>query len=302
MKALILSLLFLSSIAFGETLDGRVVRLAEKNGYIKALQKITGIYDISVLFPKANETGLTESLINMMADLEKEIKNGGPIVVAPPVVIPPTQPTDKSFWSVHQEGLKIALQPPAGTYNYSFAYPVGFKAQYNPDDVGGCVMGFKINTSCAFPSMGSYSLPEFTQYKLAKSKFKVYVPPGTKELRFGGYYPQGTKAAFAIKYGAPPVKASINDAEYAQAQVNEKVTTAFPRIIAGEEIIVVHDGGGSMRFLAGAVPAIDKGGWVYFTQLSGSYMYDVQGGVDLDLEKFRAGYQSIPWDSSGDPQ
>ena len=61
-----------------------------------------------------------------------------------------TSPTySGTFYSVHQAQLKIALPPPAGSYEYSFMRPIGFKQQYAPSGVTGCNIGYA-ETGCAF--------------------------------------------------------------------------------------------------------------------------------------------------------
>lgn len=306
----ILSLLLLFSLpARAETDDAQLLRIAVEVGYFDALKEATGIYDNSALINKANETGLSLALLKLKDKYREEWKNGGPVVtppvVTPPVVVPPDQPTDKSFFSIHSmQGLLIAKQPAPGSYEYPKVFLLGFKNQYAPTGTSGCSIGYaEFRADCAFPAGGSLSLSDqYVGYKMDKMKFKIYIPAGTKTLMFTAYLPQYSKSAYSVRFGAAPAKTSITEAEYIHYQATEKIDTSFPRLMNGEELVVVHDGGGTVRFTAGQVPAIAKGGWLYFQQLQGTFPYDIQGGMDIDMAKYKEAYNSISWDSNGDPQ
>ena len=128
-----------------------------------------------------------------------------------------------TFYSIHQAQLKIALPPPAGSYEYSFMRPIGFKQQYAPSGVTGCNIGYAVS-GCAFKGGGSLPLPEFTGYQLQYKEFKIFIPKGSKTIMLSGFAPQGSRSAFVIRYGAEPVRqASLNDNEYSVAQVKETI-------------------------------------------------------------------------------
>jgi hypothetical protein len=207
-----------------------------------------------------------------------------------------------NFVSIHQFALKIATppQPNDPTFTYGTINPVGFKNQYDPSGVPGCAIGFPNQSGCAFPGSGSLSLPELTNYKLQAREFRFYVPAGTKSVFFGGYAPQRTQSAFALRFAEPPTRfAALNVSEYAAAQANEHVDSSFKRLISGVELFVVHDGGGSLRFLAGQ-QFVDNGGWVYVRQLQGDTLYDFQGGIDIDLDLYARGFSQVQWLPNGD--
>lgn len=211
-----------------------------------------------------------------------------------------------NFISLHQTPLRIALPPAAGSYDYTFSRPVGFKAQYAPTGVSGCAIGFGTG-GCAFSGGGSLALPEFTGYQLQASEFKVFIPAGTKSFMFTGYAPQGALSAFVMRYGAAPTRvATLSGAEYQATMAAEKIDTVFSRLVStGAEQLVVHDGGGTVRFVGGQLDAnrgsTNQGKWLYIRQLNGSQLYDVQGGLDVDMPKFAAGYAQIQWNTSTYP-
>lgn len=207
-----------------------------------------------------------------------------------------------SFVSLHQQPLRIAL-PPVGI-EYPSINPRGFKEQYAPTGATGCAIGIT-NTGCAFPGSGSLAFPEFTGYLLQAREFKFYIPAGAKYVMFGGYLPQRVNAAFALRFEAEPTRrADLSAGEYAQAQMNERIGDAFANLVKNkQELIVVHDGGGSLRFIGSGLDhtntPLERGGWLYVRQIGGSsVLYDIQAGIDVDKAKYVAAYNKMIWNGS----
>ncbi len=211
-----------------------------------------------------------------------------------------------NFVSMHQSAYKIALPPAAGSFNYTFETKVGFKEQYAPTGVTGCAIGFGTG-GCAFPGGGSLSLPEFTGFQMQNQEFKIFIPAGTRSFLFSGYAPQGSQSAFVLRYGKEPTRvAALSGAEYQAAQTSERIDTAFTRLVNQDvDHFVVHDGGGTLRFVGGQLDAnrgsTGQGKWLYVRQLSGSALYDYQGAIDVDMPKYAAGYAAISWTTSPFP-
>lgn len=208
-----------------------------------------------------------------------------------------------NFVSLHQTPLRIALPSLGGSY--LFENPAGFKAQYSPEGLSGCAIGYN-KSDCAFPGGGSLALPEYTGYQLAYREWRFYVPAGAKSVMLSGYAPQRAIAGFVMRFGAVPDRqAELDGWEYQDAQANEHIDTSFARLVAGEEVVVVHDGGGTVRFIGGNVNAqrgvLAEGGWMYVRQVSGSPLYDIQGGIDVDMPKYKEAYGKIKWTSSANP-
>jgi hypothetical protein len=212
-----------------------------------------------------------------------------------------------NFVSLHQTALRIALPPAAGTYDYTFDSKVGFKQQYAPEGVTGCAIGYSTG-GCAFPGGGSLALPEFTGYQLQYKEFKIYIPAGTRSFLFSGYAPQATESAFALRYGSAPVReAALSAAEYQNTKSTEHIDTTFARLVnePGADHLVVHDGGGTVRFVGGQLDAsrgsTGEGNWLYVRQINGTPLYDIQGAIDVDMAKYAAGYATISWTTSSTP-
>ena len=211
-----------------------------------------------------------------------------------------------NFVSMHQSAHKIALPPAPGTFTYTFDTKVGFKAQYAPTGVTGCAIGFGTG-GCAFPGGGSLSLPEFTGFQMQSQEFKIFIPAGSRSFLFSGYAPQGTQSAFVLRYGKEPTRtAPLSGSEYQAAQTGERIDTAFARLVTQDvDHFVVHDGGGTLRFVGGQLDAnrgsTDQGKWLYVRQLSGAALFDYQGAIDVDMPKYAAGYNAITWTTSAFP-
>ena len=211
-----------------------------------------------------------------------------------------------NFVSMHQSAHRIALALPAGGSSYTFDTKVGFKEQYAPTGVTGCAIGFGTG-GCAFPGGGSLSLPEFTGFQMQNKEFKIFIPAGTRSFLFSGYAAQGTQSAFVLRYGKEPTRvAALSGSEYQAAQTGERIDSAFTRLV-NEDVdhFVVHDGGGTLRFVGGQLDAnrssTDQGKWLYVRQLSGAALYDYQGALDVDMPKYAAGYAKISWTTSAFP-
>jgi len=211
-----------------------------------------------------------------------------------------------NFVSMHQSAHKIALPPAPGTFNYTFDTKVGFKEQYAPTGVTGCAIGFGTG-GCAFPGAGSLSLPEFTGFQMQNQEFKIFIPAGTRSFLFSGYAAQGTQSAFVLRYGKEPTRvAALSGSEYQAAQTGERIDSSFARLVTQDvDHFVVHDGGGTLRFVGGQLDAnrgsTNQGQWLYVRQLSGAALFDYQGALDVDMPKYAAGYNAITWTTSPFP-
>ena len=157
------------------------------------------------------------------------------------------------FQSLHQSPLKVATPPAEGSYDYPMVQLRGFRDQYNPAGITGCAIGFPGVQGCAFPGGGSLSLPEFTGYQLQAQEFRLYVPAGTKSVMFAGYAPQRERAAFVMRFGQAPTRtAPLSGDEYHAVQATERIDTSFATLVNSQaDMVVVHDGGGTVRFLGG---------------------------------------------------
>lgn len=247
-------------------------------------------------------------------------------VYTPPVSSPTNPPVNqtpissgdkKNFISLHQYNLRIAKSPAAGTYDYEFYNYIGYKNQYNPaDQIAGCALGVLKNNICAFPWNSDSSVAlNFTEnmigYNVPKS-FRFYASSGLNDVRMSGYAPQRTAFAFALRRDQPPTRTQpVSATEYVSFQQNERIDTSYDRLAKGEEIIVVHDGGGTVRFLSGQ--SVGVGGWIFVKQLDladsvsmlgmnfGQNLYDIQLGLVADKNDFMSQYLNMQWGADGDP-
>ncbi len=238
-----------------------------------------------------------------------------PEPVSPPVTQPVTPPISTGFTSLHQYSLRIARKPAEGSYDYEFYNYVGFKNQYNPDDaMTGCSIG-TLTGSCAFPwaeatTVGLSFTDRMIGYNVPKA-FRFFVTAGTTDVRMAGYAQQRTAFVYAIRMGqAPSRTAAVSAAEYSAIQANEHIDSSYSRLANGEEILVAHDGGGTVRFLSGK--AISNGGWIYVRQLAisegisgmqvGDTLYDIQLAIVANKADFIQHYRRLQFNAYGDPE
>ncbi len=222
---------------------------------------------------------------------------------------------DPQFTSLHQFDLRIAMRPADGSYDYQYSFLKSFKNQYNPNDsVAGCYNGALKNNFCAFPWSESSTIAlNFTEnlinYNVPKN-FRFFVTDGMTDVRMAGYAPQKSAFAFVIRKGQAPQRTqAVTAAEYSSIQQSENIDSSYQRLAAGQEIVVTHDGGGTVRFLSGKISS--TGGWIYIRQLNlaetpsgmqnGDHLYDLQLSVVTDKTSFLNHYQRLQWNSVGDP-
>lgn len=142
---------------------------------------------------------------------------------------------------------------------------------------------------------------------------KVYVPAGTTGFSILGYLPQQTIYAVAARFGQPPTRVAplgggVGVGEYAQIISIFREDTAFAKLLAGEEMIQVHDGGGATGYAGVARltgrPML-KGQWLYMRVLndqSGGGIYNLSGFGTVDLPMYKEAMASVQIQPNGNPR
>ena len=187
------------------------------------------------------------------------------------------QTTSTSFFSMHQIERKIAMGlDSTGLYKYSPAL-TGFRNQYNPVGVTGCGIGVPQFVSECYLSTG---LSAFVSGYSGYREIKTYIPAGTLMFSVAGFLPQNTSYAVAARIGRPPSRtAALSSAEYQTVKTGQNRNLAFNRLLAGQEVILVHDGGGVMILSGNGVLQrwpTTKGAWIYMRVLNGDEIYNLQ--------------------------
>lgn len=104
------------------------------------------------------------------------------------------------------------------------------------------------------------------------TQFKIYIPAGTKFSTTGGYLPQQTQYAIVTRINETPLrKEGLSQNEYFSYHgVPSDPNTMFDRMMRGDEVISVHDGGGA-KSLSGVIrlsTPLKNGLWIYGRVLS----------------------------------
>ena len=226
-----------------------------------------------------------------------------------PTPAPVTNGTsDPNFVSLHQNSLTHAkssgLDTNGNYYSVRTEPLIGFKNQFPPSGTAGCVIGYpELRSECDIVAGGfGFSLKGLTdQYQ-----YKVYIPRGTTFFSLVGFLPQSVKYAVAVKLGKPPTRtAELSDAEYEKAKLEQNYNNDFAKLLAGEERIMVHNGGGNPSFSGTArlsANPIQVGQWIYVRVLNNASVYDVGAVYEVNREIYKQSFYEIPFGSNNDPQ
>ena len=217
-------------------------------------------------------------------------------------------PSNPAFASLHQNSItfnKSSGVDANGVYYIVKTDPlIGFKNQFPPEGTPGCTMGYpELRSYCDTVNGGfGFILNGYTdQYQ-----FKVYIPKGTVFFSLSGFLPQSVKYAVAVKLGSPPLRtASLSDAEYEQAKSAQNYNTDFYRLQNGEELIMVHDGGGNPSFSGTARLSnnpITTGKWLYVRVINNSSIYNLGAVYEVNRYIYKQSFYEIPFINTGDPQ
>lgn len=224
------------------------------------------------------------------------------------------QDTSASFIQLHQFNDRLNLQYNAdGSANFIDGLR-GFKELFDPTGATGggkpaCVLGVpEFSSQCKLvkESIGAQILGTTDSH----TQYKFYFPAGQTELGMFAAMPQDAKYAVAVRLGVPPNRTTqLSDSEYAAAKQNMDINTAFNRLLAGQEIIMIHDGSGNINPTGNGRfethPTL-KGYWVYVRVLNNTFVTNLSGAAGIDLGIYTDWYTgmiaSAGFNSVGDPK
>ncbi|MDD2609353.1 MAG: hypothetical protein PHX60_06600 [Giesbergeria sp.] len=205
-----------------------------------------------------------------------------------------------AFGSAHAEFTSLHQLPKV----YKLSLPlIGFKDQFAPSGIPGCVMGYpELRSRCATVEGGfGFILKGYTSF----NEFKVYIPASTTFFGLSGYLPQGEKYAVVARMGTTPDRTtSLTLDEYEKVKRTQNINTDFYRLQAGEEMIFVHDGGGNIS-LSGTARLtknpVQTGKWLYVRVLNGGSIYNLTSVYEVNLDQYRTAYNTLNFGTDGDP-
>lgn len=211
------------------------------------------------------------------------------------------------FQSLHQfpvtYNIGTSMDASGNIYYNKTPQLFGFRDQFAPSGVSGCVMGYpELRTLCQTVDGGfGFTLDGYSSY----TEFKVYIPAGTTFFGLSGYMPQSVQYAAAVKLGSAPTRvAMLSAAEYEAAKVAQNRNSDFAKLQAGEERLMVHDGGGSIS-LSGiarlSTAPLTTGQWLYVRVLNGSSIAGLGALYEVNLDQYRSAYSTTQFGADGDP-
>ncbi len=217
------------------------------------------------------------------------------------------------FWSLHQSpvvfNISSSLDAGGNIVYQKTSQLFGFKDQFDPTGTGttagvtACLIGYpEFRNKCQTVNGGfAFTIDGYS----SNQEFKVYVPAGTKFFGVSGYMPQSVQYGVAVKLGSPPARTEfLTEAEYQAAKSGQNRFQDFQRLVNGEERIIVHDGGGaiSLSGIARLATPFPTGQWMYFRVLTANTSIAGLGAIyEVDLDQYRAGYNSLAFGANGDP-
>lgn len=211
------------------------------------------------------------------------------------------------FFSLHQSPIRYVKSSgldSQGNLVFDKTPPlVGFKDQFTPFGVPGCVMGYpEYRNECQVVNDGfGFILEGVTNYV----EYKFYVPAGMTFFGVSGYLPQSAKYAVAVRIDqAPQRRTPLSDTEYQAAKLAQHKEFDFAKILAGEERLIVHDGGGNIS-ISGigrmASNPLSAGRWIYVRVLNGGAIHGLGGIYEVQREIYKSEYNKILFSKDGDP-
>ncbi len=211
------------------------------------------------------------------------------------------------FFSLHQSPItyvKSSGLDSQGNLVFNETAPlVGFKDQFMPAGTPGCAMGYpEYRSECQTVNGGfGFILKGVTSY----SEYKFYVPAGMTFFGVSGYLPQSEKYAVAVRIDqAPQRRTPLSESEYQAAKLAQHKEFDFAKILAGEERLIVHDGGGNIsisgigRMATNPLPA---GRWMYVRVLNGGSIHGLGGIYEVQRDIYKSEYYKMLFSRDGDP-
>lgn len=116
---------------------------------------------------------------------------------------------------------------------------------------------------------------------------------------------QSEKYAVAVRIDqSPSRRTAFSDAEYEQAKLAQHKEYDFAKVLAGEERLIVHDGGGSISLTGiarmGANP-LSTGRWIYIRVLNGGSIHGLGAIYEVQRDIYKTEYYKTSFGSNGDP-
>jgi hypothetical protein len=192
------------------------------------------------------------------------------------------------------------------------AFEGSFQKMYAPTGLTGCALGVsQFSSLCAYPGSGvlSFGFPGYT-YPTNINEVKIYVPPGAFRFSLYGFLPQSVTAAVALRMDQAPERvAALSDDEYRTTKSQMDNDTTFQQLLAGKELIRVHDGGGTFKPVwgyANNTSILEKtttGRWLYIRFINQADIDGFTSAISVDLPLYQAWYSAstTKWDANGDP-
>ena len=226
------------------------------------------------------------------------------------------------FVSIYRYSSLTIGTPATGNSPESTVTLTTFRDAYKPSGPSGCLMGLsEFKSLCTQPGNGlQFEFPGYTFPDNVK-EVKLYIPQGTTRFTLVASMPKYTTAAVAMRIDGPPTRIApvsivrplpINGidqpTEYELIQSSMSDETAFKELLTGNDLIRVHDGGGTFTMVWGNTNAFGmprkettQGHWLYLRFINPTPLYQLNGSTSVNLDTYKSAYASLSFDTFGDP-
>ena len=154
------------------------------------------------------------------------------------------------------------------------------------------------------------------------SRFRVFIPPGSKNFGLIIYLPPNTCTGFVFRYGRPPDCKFCDDQKWPEDTVPDLPGFSYHDLtldIARDHDVYINNSGGHVQFKPlmtdrspegepFVVYSPERAGWLYvrlvprtYASCGSDWINIISVNTELDLEAFMSWFEQVSWDEYGDP-
>ena len=193
-----------------------------------------------------------------------------------------------------RDGNHVAPNDPIAEADKTYVFKTlrGFKSQFDPEGAPGCVLGLPgtaefcyIEDETGASNREGLKFKPLTLVNNLGGKFRIYIPPGTKEFKLDLEIDASVTFACVARLDLPPTRTSLlTITEYDKALADQSVTDDFYKLMRGDERFFANSKTGVINvgghFLEKDNYKIEKGRWLFVTILNTQLKPNIEDGSE----------------------
>lgn len=193
-----------------------------------------------------------------------------------------------------RDGNHVAPNDPIAEADKTYVFKTlrGFKSQFDPEGAPGCVLGLPgtaefcyIKDETGASNREGLKFKPLTLVNNLGGKFRIYIPPGTKEFKLDLEIDASVTFACVARLDLPPTRTSLlTIAEYDKALADQSVADDFYKLMRGDERFFANSKTGVINvgghFLEKDNYKIEKGRWLFVTILNTQLKPNIEDGSE----------------------